>query len=140
MRKLDIRKLSESKLVFLKDDNVLFKLGAIAISFGGKVYIKDSYWKYLDGNYYAKEALLVHEYVHLEQQRLQGKIWYVKYVLSKSFRYKQEIFAYKEELKYRISIGENKQELLETFAEFLSGKMYLYMIDFLTAYKDLEKE
>ena len=129
--------INENKIEFCADGNILFKLGAIAVTINNKIYIKKSYWNSL--SYNMKEALLVHETVHLEQQKKTGAFWLLKYFTSRKFRLEQEVEGYGSELKYRVALGENKLSLLESFANLLSGKVYMNMTDYDTAYKKLEE-
>lgn len=75
------------------------------------------------------EHLIVHESVHLDQQGysvIGAWIWLLRYLLSKKFRYRMELEAYRKQWKFfarqhRPSINE---DFMRKIAGDLSGKLY----------------
>ena len=68
--------------------------------------------------------LLAHEIVHLAQQKEYGvKKWVDKYLKDKKFRLKQELEAYKEQLKYYKDRNDKNRARI-VFAEQLSSSLY----------------
>ena len=101
----------------------------------GQVYF--AFWKYISMPKGTKECpvtLVVHESVHLEQQGgLFGAIkWWFKYVLSKKFRYSQELEAYQVQVKWfddTQKAGLKKRYLYrKEIARMLASPMYGNMV------------
>lgn len=94
------------------------------------------------------DDLYVHECVHLKQMKmsyLYGILWWIKYILSKDFRYSQELPAYVEQLDYLIehSTVKDKNNKLREYnqwvhkvAEILSSDMYNNMATYDQALSD----
>ncbi len=124
--------------VFCSDRNILFILGAKAVAFYGRIFIKKSVWEKMSPLY--RSALLIHETTHLLQQEKYGFIWYLKYALLKKFRLEQEIEGFGNEIVFIIKgCPDMKKQLLNRYAEHLSGRTYLYMTDFARAISRLEE-
>ena len=85
-----------------------------------------------------REDLVIHEAVHLEQQRhsyIFAVFWYIWYTLSPKFRLEKELEAYGEQIifildganrKGRKSIKENNtiNKMIEEVSVLMSGGMY----------------
>lgn len=126
------------KLVGDKYILFLFNKTAGAITMFGNIYIKKSYYDGLDDT--QKEGLIIHENVHLEQQKTYGKKWYIKYTFSKAFRLTEELEAYSVEIKFLISKGVNKERLVDQYSAYLASDTYGHIINFVDArVKLLEK-
>lgn len=80
-------------------------------------------------------ALIEHEKVHLEQQQNGVLIYLIKYILFPQFRYKQELVAYRTQIKYlkahKIPVD------IDKFAKILSSWIYLKCVSFKQAKQDL---
>ncbi len=88
--------------------------------------------------------LIEHEKVHIGQQKnfFIAIFWWVRYYLSKSFRYSQELPAYKKQYQFIKSEYKDKNVQFKfrmRIAEIISGAQYNHMVDRQTAYEDLEK-
>jgi len=85
-----------------------------------------------------QRATLVHEGVHIYRQKKIGKwLWNWKYLWrKKTFRYTEELIAYKAEIRYLESKG--RRVSLEYYAGKLSGSMYGHAVSHADALKDLE--
>lgn len=74
------------------------------------------------------EDLIVHESVHIKQQKELGPdIWWSKYMRDTDFRLSQEIEAYAEQYNFICRKEQNKQkrfEILKRMAEILSSATY----------------
>jgi len=86
-----------------------------------------------------------HEMVHLYQQGLSKKtalIWWVKYVFSKKFRYRQEIEAYREQFDFAKRNSKMSYKKLYAYrnwiVDMITGKMYGNMATREQALKDLD--
>ena len=93
---------------------------------------------------YITEDLEVHEQVHTVQQKhsnLYAIWWWVKYIVSKRFRYSQELEAYGEQLKFlRNRKDRNTQHrMLMDIARCLSNPLYNNMVSHNKAIEDLVK-
>ena len=67
---------------------------------------------------------LLHEQVHMEQQRKYNKYWWsFRYIFTKSFRLDQEAEAFAAEIKHTVTL-EARRKLLNQAAQWLSGKEY----------------
>lgn len=83
--------------------------------------------------------VLMHESVHLNQQASSPFGFYLKYVFSRSFRYKAEFEAYLYQLKYYLDAGirVNMPSQIEVIANMLSSANYLWCVSKDQAVKDL---
>lgn len=134
----DFEMEGEKNKIFCTDKNILFILGAKAVTLYGRIYIKKSAWDKMSTLH--KSALFIHETTHILQQKKYGLKWYVKYALSKKFRLEQELEGYGNAMKFMINIyPDMKKQLLLHYAERLSGKIYLYMTSFTKASNMLEE-
>ena len=108
--------------------NLLFRFGAIAVTIYPSIYINRD--KYNKLRWQRKAALFEHENLHWTQQRLAGKIWFLKYIFSKKFRFSQEVEAYLAEYRLLSSMAEffNADKERERIALALSSKTYLGMV------------
>ena len=88
------------------------------------------------------EHLMRHEKTHLKQQKF-SKVyavwWWAKYLVSKKFRYKQELEAYQAQwnfcvLNYYIK---ERQEILKKIAGDLSGRLYGNLTTYDKAVRDI---
>lgn len=118
--------MDENKVVVLPDWSPLFWFGAAGVTALGRIFVKDSHWRQLGASKYAKESFLVHESVHLEQQRA-GALWFVRYALLRKFRLMQEVEAYGEQAKYDISRGSRSSDAIQRYAACLSSRTYFGM-------------
>lgn len=82
------------------------------------------------------QALIKHEEVHLKRQKRFGPTkFFVVYLLSRRFRYKEELLAYREEQKF---LKKHKSSLdLDNVAKNLSGSMYLWCVSYNKARDEL---
>ena len=84
------------------------------------------------------KAVLEHEIVHLNRARKKGLlIWYPLYIISGSFRLKEEVIAYLHKKIYLESQGEVFD--IEKHAMILSGPIYGRMVSFEEACTLLKK-
>lgn len=93
---------------------------------------------------YITDDLKIHEEVHTIQQKhsnLYAVWWWIKYILSKKFRYSQELPAYGEQLKFlRKGKDRNTQHrMLMDIARCLSNPLYNSMVSHNQAIEDLMK-
>lgn len=83
------------------------------------------------------DALMVHEQTHATQQGDDPELWWSKYLHDQSFRFKQELEAYRNQ--YRKFKAENSRNeaflLLNKIAKDFSGEMYGYIVDYHRARK-----
>lgn len=90
------------------------------------------------------EDLIRHEAVHLEQQKRIGgpEIWWKKYMEDKKFRLEQEIPAYRTQYHaWRLANNKKYHKMaLEQLAKNLSGPIYMWMVDYETAYKLISED
>lgn len=74
--------------------------------------------------------LNVHEHVHLYRQkfsRFWGTIWWMKYIYSPSFRFEEELIAYREQYRFAKANVKDKNMLnrcLVHYASELSSELY----------------
>ena len=77
---------------------------------------------------------LAHEIIHVAQQaKSDPLVWWIRYILSPKFRYKQELPAYQNEYQYFVErIGDRNElnRILIRFAAALSGPLYNKIVDF----------
>lgn len=85
------------------------------------------------------KAILIHEQTHIKRQKSLGWfLWVLKYCISKSFRFNEEIVAIKAAMIYMKS---QKQEWdIEKTAKFLSSYLYLWCVTYAKARERLEAE
>lgn len=125
---------------------LLFKganMDTVYISFGYTIYAPPS----IDLKKGMEPSLLEHEYIHLLSQNLSKAYavwWWIKYILSKDFRYKEELLAYSRQLGYIVHgiKDRNKKfsvynDVKNRFAEALSGPLYGNMAEYGYALRDL---
>jgi hypothetical protein len=92
-----------------------------AFGFGDTVYAK----------YKLPHHLIVHEEVHLQQQSYSyflAWLWLLLYLISKRFRYKMELQAYRKQ--YKAFNHHEKNTLIKKIAGDLSGRMYGNIVTF----------
>lgn len=95
----------------------------VAIASGDTIYTP----KKLEG------YLIEHELVHIRQMK-EVRFWWIKYLLSKKFRFRMELEAYRRQYDM---LG--TPEWREHIAGILSGPVYGYMVSKERAYDLLEK-
>lgn len=83
-------------------------------------------------------AILEHEKKHLERQKEMGLFNFgLRYLLSPSFRLKEELIAIKESMKY---LKEKEFDFdFEKNAKWLSSWLYLWMVPYERVKRELEK-
>ncbi len=83
-------------------------------------------------------AVLEHERKHIERQKELGFIKFgIKYFFSPEFRFQEELLAIKEGMKY---LRRNKLNFdTSRSAKFLSSWLYLWMVPYERAKKELDK-
>jgi len=110
-----------------------------------EVYL--AFWKYIfmpEGTKECPVALVVHESVHLKQQGslIGALIWWVKYIVSKKFRYSQELEAYQVQVKWFDDTqlaGLKKRYLYrKEMAGMLASPMYGNIVNKDEAFKQLK--
>lgn len=86
--------------------------------------------------------LVHHETIHTVQQRqskLFGLYWWAKYILSKRFRFSQEVEAYRGQYEFAVKhykMDRNKSSwALKKVASAISSKLYGNMVEFSDALK-----
>ena len=82
-------------------------------------------------------SMLVHEQVHHRQQRKDGWKWYLKYIFSTSYRFEQELQAYRTQAEF-VKIQYNV-DIKEGVAKALSSKTYFKMAGYKKAKKAIEE-
>lgn len=101
--------------------------------FGKKIYVKNE----ISGNF------LEHESTHVRQHkysRFIGTIWWIRYILSKKFRYGQELEAYRNQYRFLMKErqgGHYKATVLKAIASDLSGPLYGSIATYEQAVKDI---
>lgn len=83
-------------------------------------------------------AVLEHEKKHIERQKELGFFNFgIKYLFSSEFRFQEELLATKEGMKY---LKQNKLDFdTERSAKFLSSWLYLWMVSYERAKRELYK-
>lgn len=83
-------------------------------------------------------AVLEHEKVHIKSQKRLGLIKsFFMYLFNSSFRFEEELAAYKVQIKI---LKQNKQKFhLEKIAKNLSGSMYLWSTSYKNALERLQE-
>lgn len=87
--------------------------------------------------------LMIHELTHSEQQKrsyLFAIIWWIRYLLSKKFRYRQELEAYQQQMYFIKTIVTDRNMLVKfrhRLAHDLSGQGYNYITSYEDAFKQL---
>ncbi len=86
--------------------------------------------------------IVAHECVHLErQQKLGVANWYAHYLTDKEFRYHEEMLAHRAEYQKLCELSPNrhgKRGALKHVAKKLSSQLYMGMVSFERAKRDLE--
>ena len=121
---------------YLKNTHPLFRFGAIAVTIYPTIYFSERVNQLKTSQ---KNALVKHELTHAHQQKQAGKIWFVKYLLSKSFRLAQELVAYQMEYEYLKYLTPSVDELKCRIALSLSSRTYFKMISYSDAMAIVEK-
>lgn len=81
-------------------------------------------------------GIIIHEIEHLKRSKTLGYLKYqILYRLNPKFRYREELECHKPQFKYYIK--NNYSFNLKARAKTLSGRLYLWPVDFDTAQKDL---
>ncbi len=114
-------------------------------NFGGSaiypnIYLKeDVYRDLLNKNPKSHSmAILKHEQFHIKRQKEIGLLMFgIKYIFIKSFRFNEELLAYKETIK--ILKKHNGTFDIDRIAKLLSGSMYLWSTSNFKAKSELEK-
>ena len=103
----------------------------VAINYKGDIYLPN-------GN--VREDIIIHEKVHIKQQKGDYDGWIEHYQTDISFRIEQEVEAYKEQIKYiKKTMGRKKAfYAMMSFAKFLSSEVYGNIITFEKALKKLK--
>lgn len=91
-------------------------------------------------------AILVHEMVH-ERQQTTGFLhtpekWWKKYLKDTSFRYEQELEAYREQWQFvqrQVKDREMRNKLVVEMARFLSSSNYGNVVTFQEALEQIKK-
>jgi hypothetical protein len=84
------------------------------------------------------EALLQHELTHLRRSKSIGTWrWHGKYAISRHFRFEEEVQAYKEQFVHLRRHGIEPD--VTDIAHKLSGKLYLWPVDYKEALSALKK-
>lgn len=116
-------------------------LGRIYITFGPTVWTPG----------YISEDIAAHEQIHVLQQKgsyIYAVVWWIKYLLSKKFRYSQEIEAYRFQLQFlkeNVEIKDKNERVRmhrafeQQIAQILSSPMYNHMVSYAQAIVDLRK-
>ena len=98
-------------------ENVDWEKG-IVFTVGDKIYCK----------FKLRQDLITHEKTHIKQQAEIGvDIWWDKYLSDDSFRYDEELEAYRNQyrwIKHNIKDRNKQNDMLHSFARDLSGGMY----------------
>ncbi|PIS21726.1 hypothetical protein COY33_01950 [candidate division WWE3 bacterium CG_4_10_14_0_2_um_filter_42_7] len=83
-------------------------------------------------------AILKHEKKHIERQKSLGLVNFgITYLFSSEFRFQEELSATREEMKY---LKQNKLDFdTEKSAKFLSSWLYLWMVPYEKAKRELDK-
>lgn len=122
-------------MIIMPDKFPLFWFGADAVTMFKNVFIKKSTWEKMDEA--QKEAMMIHENIHLKQQKKYGMKWYVKYATSKKFRFEQELEAYGIEGKHYVANGADADFIAKMLARNLSSGTYANMVEYDVAYDKL---
>ena len=79
--------------------------------------------------------IIEHEMIHVARQHARGMLrWHLLYALSKRFRWNEEKAAYHASLRRRLARGDRPSDReLDRMAATLSGRLYLWMTDLVTA-------
>lgn len=90
------------------------------------------------------DDLQVHEFTHNKQQRYSkfwGTIWWARYILSKKFRYSQELEAYRKQYRYvqKFYQAYKALEILKRIAGDLSGPIYGHLKEYDEALRDIQE-
>lgn len=91
------------------------------------------------------EDLLVHEKVHVKQQKgsyFYAIFWWVKYIFLSDFRYKQEIEAYGAQYKFLCGKYKDRNQqnrFLREIADILASSRYKNIVTFEQAMTDLQR-
>ena len=86
------------------------------------------------------QDLIVHETVHMGQQR-RPKKWWKRYYKDPTFRVEQETEAYQAQYQYLKSVVKDRNLLFKIHDKLacdLSGKVYGNCINYATAFKRIE--
>lgn len=102
--------------------------GGTIFTFGNKIYTKNI----------LSESLMAHEETHVKQQ-VYPMWWWIKYIISKRFRFDQELEAHINE--YRATVGSrNERDIkLRQIAQRLCSSLYGNIVSFDEAYKLIKK-
>lgn len=96
---------------------------------------------YIPGKFSPSEEIIVHEEVHLEQQKAyEGgpSAWWEEYIKNPIFRLQQEIEAYHEQynwIRKTYKDGNLRHRSLHEMARLLSSQTYGHMVKYSTAYR-----
>lgn len=106
--------------------------GTIAVAFGYETY----------ANQDIPLDYQVHEMVHLRQQcfsKFVGVFWWILYLLSKRFRYSQELEAFREQYRW-ILVNQNfwRHRKLDEYASQLSSPLYGKIVSYEEAKKQIK--
>jgi hypothetical protein len=89
------------------------------------------------------EEKIVHEEVHLWQQRLKGpKAWFDKYISDPVFRLNQEVEACRAEVKWiesNVPDRNKRFKMIHAIATLLSGSVYGDLVSYQTAMELINK-
>lgn len=129
------------KVVYCSKYWPIFWLGAWGVTLYPYIFLRKELIDWPEGSI---ESMLVHERVHLEQQRQSNLLWWLfKYIFIPSFRLKMETEAYLTEFRYcyNLALAGTKVSLdPEVWAKRMTGVGYLWMISYPEAYALFHKE
>ena len=122
--------MAQGNVKLVKDSSILFKWGAVAVTLLGWVRVRESYWLTLTEP--GRGAMMAHELTHLRQQQTLffGLDWYLKYALSKPFRFSQEAEAYATEIMWKHAndaAASSKDALLNEAVSAMASPTYFGM-------------
>jgi hypothetical protein len=82
-----------------------------------------TYAPYVFSKHDLPESLIAHELTHVNQQK-HPLLWWIRYIFSPKFRFKEELEAHCNEYKSIVGTDRNKQFYLDAIADRLSGALY----------------
>lgn len=117
------------KVVYCSKYWPIFWLGAWGVALSPYIFLRKELLKWPPG---AIDSMIVHERVHLDQQRQTFLLWWlIKYIFLPSFRLRMETEAYLTEFRYCYKLStEGRQVNLDPilWAKRITGPGYLWMI------------
>jgi hypothetical protein len=107
---------------------------------GSSIFLRPDIFKDLSGESPKPEnvGVLIHEQTHVERIRKYNLfLWGIKFWLNPKFRFREEMEATRQHMKYLKKMGEKFD--IEKRARALSGPVYLWCVSYDRAKKELEK-